>query len=301
MKDGLIAKSTNMLLTRMSEFSGPIVTRFAPSPTGLLHLGHAYSALFAEGLAKRAGGRFLLRIEDIDPVRCHQEFEDSIYEDLTWLGLKWETPVLRQSECMDRYADALASLENRGLLYPCFCSRKDIRDEIAAAPTAPHHGPEGAHYPGICRGLDPKDAEARRQQGSAFALRLDTQKALASIKAPLTWRDPERGEFVAAPERFGDVVLARKDIPTSYHLAVTIDDDLQGVTLVSRGDDLLPATDIHRLLQELLGLSQPRYHHHPLLTGADGERLAKRTRSLTIRALRESGKSPQDVHRMAAL
>ncbi|NQU58397.1 MAG: tRNA glutamyl-Q(34) synthetase GluQRS [Rhodospirillales bacterium] len=279
----------------------PTVTRFAPSPTGLLHLGHAYSALFAADLAKMTAGRFLLRIEDIDPLRCKPEFEAAIFEDLAWLGLQWEQPVRHQSDHMQTYAGALERLENMGLLYPCFCSRKEIRDEIAAAGGAPHQGPEGPHYPGTCRGLSLDEANARRQAGEPFALRLDNAKALAGIAAPLVWHDQERGDIIARPEQFGDVVLARKDIPTSYHLAVTIDDDLQGVTLVSRGEDLLPSTDIHRLLQELLGLNVPTYHHHPLLNDETGRRLAKRDKAQTIKALREAGNSPDDVRTLTGL
>lgn len=287
----------------MSSDSMPaaVVTRFAPSPTGLLHLGHAYSALFAADLARRAGGRFLLRVEDIDRQRCRAEFEQAVYEDLSWLGLSWEEPVLRQSEHMSRYAEALNRLRDGGLLYPCFCTRKDIRDEIAAAPTAPHQGPEGPHYPGTCRNLSPEEAAKREVEGVPFALRLDMARALAAAGGPLLWHDAEHGPVTARPEGFGDVVLARKDVPASYHLSVTVDDALQGVTLISRGEDLRPATDIHRLLQALLGLPTPHYRHHPLLTDETGQRLAKRDRSSTIRALRESGASPEDVRRMAGL
>lgn len=278
-----------------------IVTRFAPSPTGLLHLGHAFSALFTERHAKENGGRFLLRIEDIDTLRCRPEFEEAIYQDLDWLGLEWETPVRRQSDHMEEYAEALTRLEERGVLYPCFCSRREIRKEIAASPGAPHHGPEGPHYPGTCRGLSPDEAEQRKQAGEPFALRLDTDKALSLSDAPLIWRDWEGKEFTARPEQFGDVVLARKDILTSYHLSVTIDDDLQDVNRVIRGEDLLPATDVHRLLQELLGLNVPTYHHHHLLKGDDGKRFAKRDKSLTLRALREAGHHPDDVRKMVDL
>ncbi len=280
--------------------SYPVVTRFAPSPTGHLHLGHAFSALFAEDLARRAGGRFLLRLEDIDGERCKAEFADAIHADLAWLGLRWEEPVRRQSAHMDDYAAALERLDRMGLLYPCFCTRKDIRAEIAAAGHAPHHGPEGAHYPGICRGLNPGEANQRRLAGAPFALRLDTAKALAAIGgSPLIWRDLDRGDVAARPELFGDVVLARKDIPTSYHLAVTIDDNTQGVTLVTRGEDLLPATDVHRLLQELLGLNVPDYRHHGLLKNDHGERLAKRDNPMTLWALREGGKTAGEVRAMA--
>jgi len=279
----------------------PFHTRFAPSPTGHLHLGHAFSALFAQNLAHSSGGRFVLRLEDIDGERCKAEYEDAILEDLAWLGLSWEQPVRRQSDHMDDYASALAKLDDMGLLYPCFCTRKDIRAEIAAADHAPHHGPEGAHYPGICRGLDPTIARARKQAGVPFALRLDTTKALLTIAAPLTWHDHGQSDVVARPDLFGDVVLARKDIPTSYHLAVTVDDALQGITLVTRGEELRPATDVHRLLQELLGLNVPDYQHHPMLKNEIGERLAKRDNPLTLRALREAGKSAGDVRSMAGL
>jgi len=285
----------------MNDKPPSMLTRFAPSPTGLLHLGHAYSALFAEALAKQASGRFLLRIEDIDPLRCMSKFEAAIFEDLAWLGLQWEQPVRRQSDHMDTYASALKRLEDMDLLYPCFCSRKEIRAEIAAAGGAPHQGPEGTHYPGICRNLSLDEAKARKQAGEPFALRLDGNKAMAKVSGPLRWYDKERGEITARPEQFGDVVLARKDIPTSYHLAVTIDDDLQGVTLVSRGEDILPATDIHRLLQELLGLNVPTYHHHPLLNDETGRRLAKRDKAETIQALREAGHTPQQVKEMTGL
>jgi glutamyl-Q tRNA(Asp) synthetase len=287
----------------MSEKSQPpiMITRFAPSPTGLLHLGHAYSALLAQNQARQAGGRLLLRIEDIDPLRCHSEFEAAIFEDLGWLGLSWEQPVRRQSDHMDTYKKAVERLEGMGLLYPCFCSRKDIRDEIAEAGRAPHQGPEGPHYPGICRVLTRAEVRERREACEPFALRLDHQKALSVINGPIHWHDTAGHEITAHPQQFGDVVLARKDIPTSYHLSVTIDDDLQGVNLVSRGEDLLPSTDIHRLLQELLGLSVPTYHHHPLLSDKDGRRLAKRHRSKTIKALREAGNSPEEVRAMAGL
>jgi len=276
----------------------PAHTRFAPSPTGHLHLGHAYSALFAETLARQTGGRFLLRIEDIDGVRCKSGYEDSILEDLAWLGLDWEQPVRRQSDHMDDYAGALTRLDDMGLLYPCFCTRKDIRDEIEDADQAPHQGPEGPRYPGICRRLERSEAADRKQAGEPFALRLDTTKALSGISKPLVWRDLDRGDITARPDLFGDVVLARKDIPTSYHLAVSIDDDRQGVTLVSRGEDLLPSTDVHRLLQHLLDLNVPDYHHHKLLGDEHGQRLAKRDNALTLRALREAGKTKGGVRAM---
>ena len=274
-----------------------VVTRFAPSPTGLLHLGHAHSALFAWHAAKETGGRFLLRIEDIDLGRCRPEFEAAIEEDLAWLGLEWERPVRRQSARMADYGAALGRLEDQGLLYPCFCTRKEIQAEIARAGQAPH-GPEGPLYPGICRGIDPAERKARVAGGEAHALRLDMAAARARA-GPLTWRDRGRGEIPAAAETLGDVVLARKEVPTSYHLAVTLDDAAQGVTLVTRGADLFHASHVHRLLQALLDLPVPEWHHHALLTDDAGKRLAKRHDALSIKHLRESGKGPAEVRALA--
>jgi glutamyl-Q tRNA(Asp) synthetase len=274
------------------------VTRFAPSPTGLLHLGHAYSALFAWRQAREAGGRFLLRIEDIDAARCREEFVAAIEEDLRWLGLDWDGAARRQSQHLDDYRAALATLEALDLVYPCFCTRAEIKAEIARAVDAPQ-GEEGPLYPGTCRRLTAAERARRRQAGESFALRLDAGKAIA-LTGPLFWEDAERGRIEARPQASGDVVLARKDVATSYHLAVTVDDALQGVTLVTRGADLFAATHIHRLLQALLGLATPRYHHHRLLTDAAGKRFAKRDRSLTLRALREAGRTPEEVRAMAA-
>ncbi len=272
-----------------------IVTRFAPSPSGRLHLGHAYSALVAWHAARENGGRFLLRIEDIDPGRCRPEFDAGILEDLAWLGLAWEEPVMRQSRRMDAYAAALSKLEDRNLLYPCFCTRKDIQREIDAAAHAPHPaGPEGPVYPGTCRRLGADERAARIAAGEAHAIRLRMDDAV-SATGPLTFHDRTAGTVPVAAAVFGDVVLARKDVPTSYHLAVVVDDAAQGVTLVTRGDDLLPATHVHRVLQHLLDLPEPDYAHHPLLTGSDGRRFAKRDRSLTLQAMRDAGKSPADV------
>lgn len=274
----------------------PMITRFAPSPTGLLHLGHARAALFA---ARQAGenGRFLLRIEDIDPVRCHPRFEAAIMEDLAWLELDWERPVRRQSAHLDDYAKALDRLRQMGLVYPCFCSRKEIQAELAAAGHAPH-GPDGALYPGTCRQLAPAERQRRIDEGDPFALRLDMAEAIHQA-GRLFWQDRQAGHHQARPEIFGDVVLARKDTPTSYHLAVCVDDHLQGITLVTRGVDLLEATHVHRLLQTLLDLNTPEYHHHPLLTDAQGRRLAKRDRAQTLSALREAGFSAEAVRRRA--
>jgi glutamyl-Q tRNA(Asp) synthetase len=268
------------------------VTRFAPSPTGYLHLGHAFSALFAEARAREAGGRFLLRIEDIDLVRCRPEFEAAILEDFAWLGLTWYGPVRRQSEHMDDYAAALARLEALGVTYPCFCSRR----EIAAAVTAPH-GPT-AVYPGTCRHRSPTDRAERIAAGQPYAVRLDVAAALTQTD-PLTWHDCRAGAVRATPALEGDPVIARRDTPTSYHLSVTVDDHLQGVTLVTRGEDLFAATHVHRLLQALLGYETPDYCHHRLLTGTDGVRFSKRDGALAIRSLREQGKTAEQVREMA--
>jgi len=281
----------------MTASAAAIVTRFAPSPTGYLHLGHAHSAIFGWRAAAAVGGRFLLRIEDVDLARCRPEFETAIFEDLAWLGLDWEAPVRRQSEHMADYADALDRLDRLGLLYPCFCTRKEIRAEIAGATQAPH-GPEGPIYPGTCRSLSEDARQDRITAGTAYALRLDM--AAASARAgPLTWTDRDAGEIAAAPLSLGDVVLARKEVATSYHLSVTLDDALQGVTLVIRGADLFHASHVHRLLQALLGLPVPEWHHHALIAGPDGERLAKRNDAASIRTLREAGKSPAEVRALA--
>jgi len=280
----------------------PETTRFAPSPTGFLHLGHAFAALFAWQAAQESKGRFLLRLEDIDPTRCRAEFEQAIYEDLTWLGSDlphwgWEKPVRRQSEHMAEYRKALDTLEAEGLIYPCFCTRAQILAEVAKAGMAPH-GVEGPSYPGTCRALS---AEARNQKiaaGEPFALRLNLARAVARTGA-LTWHDRKQGTITARPEIFGDIVLARKETPASYHLAVTLDDHVQGVTLITRGEDLFEATHIQRLLQALLGLNTPDYAHHPLICDEQGKRFAKRDKAATLRALRFAGVSPKDVRERA--
>src|SRR5260370_25075745 len=238
------------------------VTRFAPSPTGYLHLGHAFSALFAAAAAGPEGG-FMLRIEDIDLTRCRRAFIAAILEDMAWLGLDWERPVRRQSEHFDEYRSALATLERRGLVYPCFCTRADLMRDAAAAGGAPHG--TGPIYPGTCRALSNAERKARIAAGMPYALRLDTTRAVSETRM-LTWYDRARGTIAADPQWQGDVVLARKDCPASYHLAVTLDDAVQGVDLVTRAEDLLAATDIHRLLQALLGLPTPEYHHPEVLT-----------------------------------
>ncbi len=266
----------------------PIMTRFAPSPTGRLHLGHAFSALRSHDLSRATGGRFLLRIEDIDPGRSREAFVAAIEEDLSWLGLKWDGPIVRQSARLDAYRAALGALGAAGVVYPCFCTRADI----AAAASAPH-GPEGAAYPGTCRALDPA-TRVDRIAAEPHAWRLDMARAAAFV-GPLRWYDASAGEVEADPQRFGDVVLARKDAPASYHLAVTVDDAWQGVTDVVRGVDLFEATHVHRLLQALLDLPTPRYHHHALLADAQGRRLAKRAGARTLADLREAGADPLEL------
>ena len=257
------------------------VTRFAPSPTGRLHLGHAWSSILAHDRARADGGRFLLRIEDIDGTRSRAEFIAGIEEDLRWLGLTWDGPAVRQSTRLDAYAHALGQLRAMGLLYPCFCTRA----EIAASLAAPHGGPEGV-YPGTCRALSAAEAGARMAEPHCW--RLDMGKAVARTSS-LDWLDEIAGSVPANPLAHGDVVLARKDAPASYHLAVTIDDAWQGVSHIVRGADLFAATDVHRLLQALLALPTPVYSHHALLTDSGGKRLAKREGAPSLAALRESG------------
>lgn len=273
--------------------NGPSISRFAPSPTGRLHLGHAFSALCARDLARALGGRFLLRIEDIDPTRCRPEHVAGIVEDLRWLGLGWDGEIVFQSERLPLYASALDRLKAMGLAYPCFCTRARIAAEIAASAAAPH-GPDGPLYPGICRDLSEAERAARIAAGEAHAWRLDVARAIART-GPLAWRDSIAGEVAATPEIHGDVVLARKDAPTSYHLAVTVDDAAQGVTDVTRGHDLFAATHVHRLLQALLGLPVPRYHHHVLLTDEKGDRLAKRAGSPTLASMRSDGMDAREL------
>ena len=267
-----------------------IVTRFAPSPTGFLHLGHAYSALVAWQAARAAGGRFLLRIEDIDTARCRPEFTEAIMEDLAWLGLDWDGPVRVQSRHFDDYAATLNALRGRGLLYPCFCTRAEIA-------TAAPHGPE-LPYPGTCKRLPEGLSASRIAAGAPHAWRLHMDRAAAGRALSFS----EHGQRRACdPMPFGDVVLARKDTPASYHLCVTHDDAAQGVTLVTRGKDLLPVTAIHRLLQDVMGWPEPGYAHHPLLLDAAGQRLAKRQGAPAIRALRQAGLLPAEVRAKATM
>lgn len=269
-----------------------VVTRFAPSPTGRLHAGHGLSALMAHDFARAHGGRFLLRIEDIDRGRSRTEHVQAILDDLRWLGIDWDGPVVFQSQRMGHYAEALGRLKAMGVAYPCFCTRADIAREIAASQSAPH-GPDGPLYPGTCRGVS-EGARAARLAREDHAWRIDAAKAVA-LAGPLDWHDAGAGRVVADPFSLGDVVLARKDAGTSYHLAVTVDDAAQGVTDVVRGLDLFHATHAHRLLQALLGLPTPAYHHHPLLTDADGRRLAKREGAPTLAAMRDAGENGRKV------
>ena len=270
------------------------VLRFAPSPTGPLHLGNGFSALYSFAAAQRLGGRFLLRVEDIDQTRCRPEHEAAMLADLAWLGLSWEEPVRRQSEHMADYAKALATLAEAGLSYPCFCTRKDIAREIAAAPSAPH-GPDGALYPGTCRGLSVAEREDRIAAGAAYAIRLDCGLAAGRAGPGLHWHDQQQGRQDLQPGLHGDVVLARKDTPTSYHLAVTVDDALQGITIVTRGADLFAASHVHRMLQALLGLPTPLYDHHRLLLDDEGARLAKRHGAISLAQLRDEGRDPAEL------
>ena len=276
-----------------------IVTRFAPSPTGYLHLGHAFAALTAWRRARAAGGRFLLRIEDIDPARCRAEYATAIAEDLAWLGIDWDGPVRVQSAHLAEYRVVLDGLAARGLVYPCFCTRATIAREVAAAGAAPQ-GPDGAVvYPGTCRALGAAERAERIAAGAAYALRLDMGRALAETGDGLWFHEEGLGRVACRPARFGDVVLGRKDVPASYHLCVTHDDAAQGVTLVTRGEDLRAATDLHRVLQALMGWPAPAYAHHRLLAGADGRRLAKRDGAMALRALRAAGVSAGEVRARA--
>lgn len=286
-----------------------IVTRFAPSPTGLLHLGHAFAALTAFQTAREKSGRFLLRIEDIDVTRCRREFETAIYEDLRWLGLVWEEPVRRQSAHFTDYENALRKLDAMGVLYTCFCTRKDIADEIAGASAAPHlilQGPEGPLYPGTCRNLSAEERNIRMARGERYALRLDVGRAHESTGI-LTFveegRGPEGEHGLQTVEAtcLGDVVLARKEMPASYHLAVVNDDALQGVTCITRGEDLFHATHVQRLLQALLGFPQPVYAHHRLLTDETGKKFSKRDKAVTLAKLRANGATPNDIKRRIGL
>jgi len=274
--------------------SSALITRFAPSPTGHLHKGHAYSALKASQLARESGGRFLLRIEDIDDTRCRPENTPQIFEDLTWLGLSWERPVRTQSEHLEDFHAAARTLTEAGWLYPCFCTRKDILREIEST-APPRHGNDGPLYPGTCRQLSGDERSTRIAEGGGHAMRVDINKALEHLGGAPSWLDAIKGPQSGRPETLGDAVIVRKDIGTSYHIAVVHDDALQGITDIVRGVDLFDSTHIHRVLQELLGYPEPTYHHHELLTDEAGERLAKRNQSLTLKSLRENGVPPEEI------
>jgi glutamyl-Q tRNA(Asp) synthetase len=282
------------------------VFRFAPSPNGYLHLGHALSALLNFDLAREAGGRFLLRIEDIDSARCRPEYEAAIYEDLAWLGLEWEEPVRRQSEHLDEYRAALARLDALQLTFPSFESRAEIAHLVADRESHARwpRDPDGAPlYPGAARNMPDAERKARIASGAAYAIRLDMARA-TEWAGPLNWREEGAGKLGtgghvgAVPADWGDVVLARKDMPTSYHLSVVVDDAAQGVTDVVRGADLYRSTDVHRLLQALLGLPAPRYAHHLLILDADGHKLSKSTQATGLRELRAQGMTANDIRRM---
>lgn len=274
------------------------VTRFAPSPTGRLHLGHALAAIIAHDAARADGGRFLLRFEDIDHTRAKGESYHAIEHDLRWLGLAWDDPPLRQSQRLAAYAGTLDRLRNLGVVYPCFCTRREVDLELQAVANAPH-GPEGPLYPGNCRHLDAAEARQRIAAGHAHCWRLDAAAA-ARLTGPLRFRDRRHGVVDVNPFLLGDVILARKDIATSYHLAVTVDDAFQDITLVTRGEDLLPSTHVHRLLQQLLDLPEPEYLHHRLVLDAHGVRLAKRHDALSLETLRHQGESPASIRRRLA-
>jgi glutamyl-Q tRNA(Asp) synthetase len=280
------------------------VFRFAPSPNGFLHLGHAYSALLNAKMARESAGRLLLRIEDIDLARCRPEYERAIYEDLTCIGLRWEEPVRRQSEHLADYKRALDDLRERGLMYPCFCRRGDILRAIAGRQDWPHDPDGSPLYPRTCRKIDAAERAARLASGERAAWRLDMQKVVSAV-GPLTWSEDaaENGarEIVADPQVWGDVILARRDVATSYHLSVVVDDAAQGVTKVVRGLDLFAATSVHRALQELLGLAAPRYHHHRLIVDESGHKLSKSRGSPALRDLRSEGMTADEVRRAVGL
>lgn len=283
----------------------PPVFRFAPSPNGYLHLGHALSALLNADMAKAAGGRLLLRIEDIDAARCRPEYEAAIYEDLAWISLQWEQPVRRQSEHFDDCRAALAQLDALGLIYPSFESRAEIARLVTKRGVDWPRDPGGAPlYPGDAKSMEPAERARRMASGEPYALRLDMAAALART-GPLTWTEtgegPETGTVAADPSAWGDVILARKETPTSYHLSVVVDDAAQGVTDIVRGRDLFHATSVHRVLQALLGLPQPRYHHHRLILDSDGCKLSKSTAATGLRELRAQGATAAEIRKRIGL
>lgn len=274
----------------------PHITRFAPSPSGRLHLGHALAAYIASQKAIESGGICYLRIEDIDLHRCRPEYAAHIIEDLNWLGLRFSPDIWIQSTRYTYYQSALDTLKKLGVLYPCFCTRKEIQTEASQINNAPQGSiaTKAKHYLGKCKNLSPQEIETRMNTHAPYAWRLNCQKA-AKITGPLSWHDERHGSFITHPEKLGDVILARKDCPTSYHIAVVVDDAAQGITLVSRGEDLLEATHIHRLLQELLNFPTPTYYHHSLIRDITGKRLAKRDNASSLNELQQQGLSPQEV------
>ncbi len=278
----------------------PPVFRFAPSPNGYLHLGHAFSAILNCQMAQASGGRFLLRIEDIDKARCRPEFEQAIYEDLAWLGLTWEEPVRRQSEHFLDYAKALDQLAAQDLLYSCFCTRGDILKAIGPAPDWPRDPDEAPLYPGTCKALSNSGRREKLALGQQPAQRIDMEKAIRAVDKPLSWHEHgnagEEDDIPARPGLWGDIVLSRKDILVSYHIAVVVDDALAGVSDVVRGNDLFMATGLHRLLQDLLVLPAPIYHHHDLVRDDAGQKLSKSRNAKSLRALRQEGLTPADIY-----
>lgn len=269
-------------------------TRFAPSPTGLLHVGNAYSALQCQAWAEANHAELLLRIEDIDFTRCKSEFTDHILEDLHWLGLTWETPVRIQSKHSPFYQQAIVSLQEIGVIYPCFCTRKEIQLEIQRMASAPHNDEPVIAYPGTCRDLEPETREQKLETDS-YSWRLNIDKAMAVIGPNISWHDDMGNKHPVFVDH--DIVIARKDIGLSYHLAVVMDDALQGITHIIRGEDLIDSTPIHRLLQQLLKLPEPTYLHHPLIHTATGDRLAKRNHATTLQSLRQAGIQPDQLRR----
>lgn len=269
-------------------------TRFAPSPTGLMHVGNAFAALQCQQWALSHHAELLLRIEDIDYTRCRPEYTQSIMQDLQWLGIQWHGNVRQQSEYFQDYQKALSQLQSQELIYPCFCTRKDIQQEIKSIGVAPHNNDVHDPYPGICRDIS-TSKQRQRIQDEAFAWRLDVKKASKTLHKPIYWLDEQGKKNHVHPETLGDIVIARKDIGISYHLAVVVDDALQAITHIIRGEDLRSSTAIHRLLQALLQLPTPTYQHHRLILNTQGKRLAKRNQSTTLKSLREAGISPQTL------
>jgi len=267
-------------------------TRFAPSPTGLMHVGNAFAAIQCQQWALSHNAKLLLRIEDIDYTRCRAIYTQAIIDDLQWLGITWDAPIIKQSERLDNYQQALHKLRENKLIYPCFCSRKNIQQELQAMTSAPHKEQAIDPYPGICRHLSSSEQQ-RRMQYESFAWRLDIEKSCQQLSLPLSWTDHKQTQHTIISESLGDFIIARKDIGVSYHLAVVVDDALQGISHVIRGNDLRSSTPIHRLLQALLELPSPIYHHHRLLLDSEGKRLAKRNHSTTLKSLREAGISAQ--------